>query len=72
MRSLLPPEMLPHLHPDHVLEGALLRLGDLPLLPFVNRADFRKLEGVVTLAGILETYREVGQRRSGGKHSRHA
>ena len=72
LRSLLPPETLPHLHPDHALEEALLRLSDLPLLPVVNRADFRKLERVVTLAGILETYREVGQRRSKGKHPRHA
>jgi CIC family chloride channel protein len=72
LRSLLPPETLPHLHPDHALEEALLRLSDLPLLPVVNRADFRKLEGVVTLAGILETYREVGPRRSKGKHPRHA
>jgi len=44
----------------------LRRLGDLPLLPVVNRADFRKLEGVVTLAGILEAYREVGPRRFKG------
>ena len=66
LRSLLPPETLPHLHPDHPLEEALLRLGDLPLLPVVNRADFRKLEGVVTLAGILETYCEVGARRFKG------
>jgi CIC family chloride channel protein len=72
LRSLLPPETLPHLHPDHVLEEALLRLDDFPLLPVVNRADFRKLEGVVTLAGILETYREVGQKRSEGKHPRRA
>ena len=72
LRSLLSPETLPHLHPDHVLEDALLRLDDFPLLPVVNRADFRKLEGVVTLAGILETYREVGPRRSKGKPPRHA
>src|SRR5208282_3493673 len=49
LRSLLPPEPLPHLHPDHALEEALRRLGDLPLLPVVNRADFHKLEGVVGL-----------------------
>jgi len=35
---------LPHLHPDHVLEEALRRLGDLPVLPVVNRANFSKLE----------------------------
>jgi len=72
LRSLLPPETLPHLHPDHVLEEALRRLGDLPLLPVVNRADFRKLEGVVTLAGILDAYREVSPRRFKGKRHRPA
>lgn len=57
LRSLLPDIPLPHLHPDHALEEALRRLGDWPLLPVVNRADYRKLEGVVTLPDVLETYR---------------
>jgi CIC family chloride channel protein len=60
LRSLLPPEPLPHLHPDHVLEEALRRLGDLPFLPVVNRANFRKLEGVVGLQEILQAYRAAG------------
>jgi hypothetical protein len=60
LRSVLPPEPLPHLHPDHVLEEALRRLGDWPLLPVVNRADFRKLEGVVGLPDILGAYRAAG------------
>jgi CBS domain-containing protein len=34
-------------------------LGGWPLIPVVNRADFRKLEGVVSLADILEAYREA-------------
>jgi CBS domain-containing protein len=62
MRSLLPETPLPHLHPDQSLDVALRRLGDWPLLPIVNRADYRKLEGVVTLPDILEAYREVGPR----------
>lgn len=57
LRCLLPPVPLPHLHPDHVLEEALRRLGDLPLLPVVNRANFSKLEGVVSLSDILGAYR---------------
>jgi CIC family chloride channel protein len=57
LRRVLPPFPLPHLHPDHVLEEALRRLGDWPLLPVVNRANFRKLEGVVGLPDILEAYR---------------
>jgi CIC family chloride channel protein len=60
LRDLLPPEPLPHLHPDHVLEEALRRLGDFPLLPVVNRANFRKLEGVVGLEDILRAYRTTG------------
>jgi chloride channel protein, CIC family len=59
LRSALPREPLPHVHPDHALEVALRRLGNLPLLPVLNRADFRKLEGVVGLPEILGAYRAV-------------
>jgi CIC family chloride channel protein len=65
LRSLLPQEPLPHLHPDQALDEALRRLGDWPLLPVVNRADFRKLEGVVALPDILEAYR-VGEMEGAG------
>jgi hypothetical protein len=50
---------LPHVHPDHALDAALQRLGRLPFLPVVNRADFRKLEGVVSLQDILKAYQEA-------------
>ena len=60
MRSVLPQEPLPYLHPDQLLAEALRRLGDWPLLPVVNRADFRKLEGVVGLPDILAAYRTAG------------
>ncbi|MGA3328985.1 MAG: chloride channel protein, partial [Terriglobia bacterium] len=60
LRSLLPQDPLPHVHPDHVLEEALRRLGDLPILPVVNRANFHKLEGVVGLQEILQAYRAAG------------
>jgi CIC family chloride channel protein len=55
--SLLSGARIPHIHPDQPLDEALRRLADWPLLPVVNRADFRKLEGVVSLADILEAYR---------------
>ena len=55
--TVLPGVRVPHIHPDQPLDEALRRLGDWPLLPVVNRADFRKLEGVVSLADILEAYR---------------
>jgi CIC family chloride channel protein len=50
---------LPHVHPDHALDQALQRLGRLPFLPVVNRADFRRLEGVVSLQDILKAYQET-------------
>ena len=58
--SLLPPRILPVLHPDHPLDTALRHVYDLPLLPVVHRADFQKLEGVITVEGILEAYRRNG------------
>jgi len=59
LRSVLSPEPLPYLHPDHGLEEALRRLGDWPLLPVVNRADFRKLEGVVGLPDITAAFHAI-------------
>jgi CIC family chloride channel protein len=64
--DLLPEATLPLLYPDQALDEALRRLGDLPLLPVVNRADFRKLEGVVTLPDILKAYR-AAERHSLGR-----
>jgi CIC family chloride channel protein len=55
--DLLPETTLPLLHPDQALDEALHRLGDWPLLPVVNRADFRRLEGVVALPDVLAAYR---------------
>jgi chloride channel protein, CIC family len=57
LRSVLVSDPLPHVHPDHVLEEALRRLGDLPILPVINRADIHRLEGVIGLADILHVYR---------------
>jgi CIC family chloride channel protein len=60
LRSVLPRERMPHLHPDHDVEEALRRLSDYPLLPVVNRADFSKLEGAVGIPEILEAYHAAG------------
>jgi len=57
--SVLPPLPLLHVHPDHALDVALQRLGHVPYLPVVNRADFRSLEGIVSLQDILKAYREA-------------
>jgi CIC family chloride channel protein len=48
----------PHVHPDHSLYWALERMGaaKLDLLPVVGRSDINKMEGIVTLKGLLRTY----------------
>jgi len=57
LRELPNPQRLPHVHPDQPLEVALRRIGDHPLLPVTNRVQIDRLEGVVTLEGILRVYR---------------
>jgi CIC family chloride channel protein len=48
----------PHVHPDQGLDVALERMGanQLELLPVVSRADVHKLEGIVTLRDVLDSY----------------
>ncbi len=54
----LNPDDFPHIHSDHSLDIALGRMGSaqLELLPVVSRADVHKLEGVITLRDILDSY----------------
>jgi chloride channel protein, CIC family len=61
LASLLPVQQLPILHPDHPLETALRYVDRWRVVPVVSRADFRKLEGVVTQRHVLERYREFGE-----------
>ncbi|HEX8817554.1 MAG TPA: chloride channel protein [Terriglobales bacterium] len=59
--SVLATRRVPFLHPDHPVEMALRYVDRYPLVPVVNRADFRKLEGVISLDDVLEAYQpEVG------------
>jgi chloride channel protein, CIC family len=48
----------PHVHTDQSLELVLERMGTarLELLPVVSRADVHKLEGIVTLRDVLDSY----------------
>jgi CIC family chloride channel protein len=48
----------PHVHADHPLHLALERMSKahIDFLPVVNRADIHKLEGVVTLREVLDSY----------------
>jgi len=48
----------PHVHADQGLDLALERMGtnQIGMLPGVSRADVHKLEGVVTLHDVLDSY----------------
>ena len=59
--SVLPSGRLPHLHPDYPLEMALRYVYQTPLVPVVSRADFRKLEGVISSHAVLERYHVVSR-----------
>jgi len=55
----------PHVHGDQSLHFALDRMGaaQVDVLPVVSRADVHKLEGIVTLQDVLDSY-GVGPLRS--------
>jgi CIC family chloride channel protein len=48
----------PHVHSDQSLDSALERMGaaHVEALPVVSRSDVHKLEGIVTLRDVLESY----------------
>jgi chloride channel protein, CIC family len=48
----------PHVHPDHPLDVALQRMGEmyLDVLPVVSRANVLEIVGVITLRDILLAY----------------
>jgi CIC family chloride channel protein len=58
LSDLVNPMDFPHVHPDHGLDLALERMGanQLEILPVVNRGDVHKLEGVVALRDVLDSY----------------
>ena len=49
---------MPHIHMDHALHLALERMSayHLDQLPVIHRANIHKLEGVVTLKDVLNSY----------------
>lgn len=55
--------VFPHVHSDQGLDLALDRMGtnQIEILPVVSRADVHKLEGVVTLGDVLNSY-GIGRR----------
>ncbi len=58
--------VFPHVHSDQGLDLALERMGanQIEILPVVSRADVHKLEGIVTLRDVLDSY-GVSPTRSG-------
>ena len=61
LRTVLPIRQVTFLHPDHPLEVALRYLHQWPLVPVVSRADYQKLEGVISQKNVLERYRAVSE-----------
>jgi chloride channel protein, CIC family len=55
--SVLPTQRLPYLYPDLPLDMAVRYIGQFPMVPVVNRADLRKLEGIVTQSSVFSSYR---------------
>jgi len=58
LSELVNAQTFPHLHADQSLQTALERMGGarVDLLPVVSRADVHKLEGVVLLRDVLDSY----------------
>jgi len=57
--TALPSQLLPCLYPDQPLEAALRHVHEAPLLPVVHRADFSRLEGVISEQDVLNRYKLV-------------
>jgi len=58
LRDVVDPLDFPHVHLDQSLDLALNRMGttQLDVLPVVSRLNIRKLEGVITLRDVLNSY----------------
>jgi CIC family chloride channel protein len=56
LASVLPPQSLPSLYPDLPLDSALRYVNDYLIIPVVNRADSKRLEGVVSRESVFKKY----------------
>jgi chloride channel protein, CIC family len=56
LASVLPAQSLPSLYPDLPLDSALRYVNDYSLVPVVNRADSKRLEGVVSRESVFKKY----------------
>lgn len=55
--TLLADSQIPYVHPDQALDTVLRYVDRFPLVPVVHRADLSKLEGVISQADVLASYR---------------
>jgi CIC family chloride channel protein len=69
LSDVLTADWLPTVHPDQPLDVAIGSAQGRPVVPVVSRVDPGKLEGVLTLEDILETYREAGEDAHGSSSS---
>ena len=58
LSELVDAQAFPHVHADQGLDLALERMGanQIEILPVVSRADVHKVEGVLTLRDVLDSY----------------
>jgi CIC family chloride channel protein len=56
LASVLPAQPLPTLYPDLPLDAAIRYVNAYPLVPVVNRADSRRLEGVISRDSVFQKY----------------
>jgi len=61
LSSILDSRAMPVLHPDNPLDTALRYADQWPVLPVVSRADFRRLEGVISQTDVLKLYRDFAE-----------
>ncbi len=54
--SLMSAQTLPSLYPDLPLDAALRFVNNVPFVPVVNRADSRKLEGIISSESVFSRY----------------
>jgi len=54
--SVLPSQSLPSLYPDLPLDSALRYVNNYPLIPVVNRANSRHLEGIISRDSVFQKY----------------
>lgn len=59
LRGVVGVQRLPRLHPDQSLDLALRLIREWPYLPVVHRADAKKLEGVISLPDMLNSYQKT-------------